>query len=83
MTARPDQFEAAITSAAVRALRKRAEALRKGASVGIAVLDRRPVVLVITSESATALRIAKSWDTIASDLEAESAIPARSIGERK
>jgi hypothetical protein len=48
-----DQLEADITAAAVRALRRRAEAIRKRASVGVSVLDgyRRPTILV-TSESA-------------------------------
>ena len=67
-----DAFERAILTSSINALRRRAEALRKRASIGVVVLDcyRRPV-LVITSESATAFKIAKSWDAVASDLEAE------------
>jgi hypothetical protein len=57
----PLDLEADITAAAVRALRRRAEAIRKRASD--------------TSESAVSLRIAKSWDAIADDLSC--AIPAR------
>lgn len=66
----PDPFERAITAAAVLALRRRAKSIRNRASVGVTVLDRSPPVMVITSESATALRIAKSFDLIAAEIEA-------------
>ena len=72
-----DPLESALVAGAIVALRNRAAKLRARASGGVTVLDRRPVVLVITSESATALRIAKSWDAIARDLESECANPAR------
>jgi hypothetical protein len=65
-----DALESAITAAAVRALRHRAEAIRKRAAVGVIVLDgyRRPVI-VVTSEAATAIKIAKSFDDIAVEIE--------------
>ena len=67
-----DQLEADITAAAVRALRKRAEAISKRAAPGVVVLDgyRRPVV-VITSETAASLKIAKDFDRIAAEIETE------------
>jgi hypothetical protein len=71
MTAQPlDPLEAAIRAAAARALRRRADAIRKRAAVGVTVLDRSPPVLVVTSESATALRIARDFSDLAGDLEA-------------
>jgi hypothetical protein len=78
MTGAPvDPFEAAMLTGAITALRQRAAAIRARASSGVTVLDRRPPVRVVTSESATSLRIAKSFDEIATDLESECAIPAR------
>ncbi len=73
--ARPlDPLEAAVRAGAINALRRRAEAIRKLAAPGISALDGyRPAVVVITSESATALKIARSWDAIAAKLEAEAA----------
>jgi hypothetical protein len=65
-----DPFEAAIAEAAIRALRRRANAIRQRAAPGVTRLDRPPVV-IITSESATALRIAKDFEAIADSLEAE------------
>jgi hypothetical protein len=62
-----DPFEAAMIAGAINALRRRAEAIRARASVGVTRLDQSPVV-IITSESATALRIAKDFDRIADDL---------------
>jgi hypothetical protein len=67
-----DPFEAAIAEAAIRALRRRANAIRQRAAPGVTVLDRRPPVRILTSESATALRIAKDFDRIA-DVLAEAA----------
>jgi hypothetical protein len=66
-----DRLEAAIAAGAVAALRRRAEAIRARASVGVTILDRPPV-RILTSESATALRIAKDFDRIA-DVLAEAA----------
>ena len=68
-----DPLERAIGAAAARALRKRASLLRAKASTGVTVIDRgqRPPVLVVASKSATFLKIAKSWDAIAAELEAE------------
>jgi hypothetical protein len=65
-------LEVAITAAAVRALRHRAEAIRKRASVGVTVLDRgrQRSVIQITSESATSLKIAKSFADIADERRA-------------
>ena len=78
MSARPrirpgyiDPLELAITGAVTKALRRRADAIRKRASPGITVLDRGPVVIIITSESATSLKIAKAFDEIGNDLEAD------------
>jgi hypothetical protein len=66
-----DALEADILAGAVRALRRRAALLRKKAASGVTVVDgyRRPV-LIVTSESAHAFKIAKSFDEIAADLEA-------------
>jgi hypothetical protein len=69
MTGAPDSFEAAFVAGAVRALRNRAAALKARASVGVTILDRRPPVRVVTSESATDLRIADSWESIADEME--------------
>ena len=71
MSAPRDDLEAAITAAAVRALRKRAAALRQRAADGVPVLDRDPVVLVVESKAAHAFRIAHNWDLIAAELERE------------
>ena len=72
-----DQLEAAITGAVTRELRRRADLLRRKSAPGVTVLDgyRRPTIIV-TSESAVSLRIAKSWDVIADDIEATTA-PSR------
>jgi hypothetical protein len=64
-------LELAFRHGAVRVLRRRAEALRKRASDGVIALDCTPAVIVLESESAHALRIARDWDRIASELEAE------------
>jgi hypothetical protein len=73
MTGAPvDPLEADVLSGAIRALRNRAAAIRKRAAPGVTRLDRPPGVIV-TSESATALRIAKDFDAIAAELEAEAA----------
>jgi hypothetical protein len=66
-----DPLEAAVLAGAINALRRRAAAIRKHAAPGIIVLDRSPPVVEITSESATSLKIAKSFDEIADDLETE------------
>lgn len=69
---RPPDLDLAITSGAISALRRRAAALRKRASGGVSVLDRRPVVLVVASESAHLFKIARQLDAIADSLlEAE------------
>jgi len=65
-----DQLEAEILTGAVRALHRRAAAIRQRAALGVTRLDRPPVVIV-TSESATALRIARDFDEIAAQIEAE------------
>jgi hypothetical protein len=62
-----DPLEAEIVTGAIRALRRRAEAIRARASANITIIDRPPV-RILTSESATALRIAKDFDRIADDL---------------
>jgi hypothetical protein len=73
MTGAPvDPFEAVILSGAINALRRRADAIRARASVYMTVLDRRPPVRIVTSESAHALRIAKDFDAIADAIESES-----------
>ncbi len=67
-----DPIEAVIVAGAVQALRRRAQAIRKRASSGVTVFDGyRPVVVVLTSESAHAYRTARDFDSIASELEAE------------
>jgi hypothetical protein len=60
-----NSLELVFRRGAVRVLRRRAEALH-----GVTVLDRTPVV-VVESESAHILRMARDWDRIASELEAE------------
>jgi hypothetical protein len=55
----------------IRALRRRAEALRARASVGVTILDRRPPVRIVTSESAHAFTIARDFDAIADAIESE------------
>jgi hypothetical protein len=65
-----DPLEAAIAEAAIRALRRRANAIRQRAAPGVTRLDRPPVVIV-TSESAHALRIARDFEAIADSLESE------------
>jgi hypothetical protein len=70
MTAPVDPFESAMLSGAIRALRRRANAIRQRAAPGVTRLDRPPVVIV-TSESAHALRIAKDFEAIADSLESE------------
>jgi len=67
-----DPLEAAMTAAVISVLRRRAAAIRERAAPGVTRLDRPPVV-IITSESETALRIAKDFDAIAAELEAEAA----------
>jgi hypothetical protein len=70
MTGAPvDPFETAVLAGAINALRRRAAAIRARASVGVTVLDRRPPVRIVTSESACALRIAKDFDAIADEIE--------------
>jgi len=78
MTGAPvDPLESAVLAGAVRALRRRAEAIRKRAAPGVTRLDRPPVVIV-TSESATSYKIAKDFDAIADAIESGMrAIPAR------
>jgi hypothetical protein len=66
-----DPLEAAIALGAVRALHRRADAIRARASVGVTILDRRPAVRIVTSESARAFKIARDFDAITDDLEAE------------
>ncbi len=67
-------LERAITDGAIAALRRRAETIRKRASISVIVLDGyQPVVVVLTSESAHAYRTARDFDAIASELEMEGA----------
>jgi len=67
-----DPLEMAIVAAAARALRRRAEAIRKRAAPGVTALDGyQPLVFVVTSEAAHALRIARDWDSMAAELERE------------
>jgi hypothetical protein len=70
-----DPLEHAITIAATRALRARAAVLRKRAAGGVTVVNcgDRPPVVVVASESAHALKIARDFDRIAAALEAERA----------
>ena len=72
-----DPLEPAFLEAAVRALRRRVEALRKLAAPGVTTLDGyNPIVLVTTSESAHAIKRATALDRVADDLEAEGAPPS-------
>jgi hypothetical protein len=64
-----DPLESALVAGAITALRNRAVALRKRATIGVTVLDRRPVVLVVTSEAAHALRVARDWEAVANEME--------------
>ncbi len=66
-----DPLETAIEAAVVRALRRRAEALRQRAAQGVDVLDCSPPVLVIESKSAHAFKIARDLDAIAAAVKAE------------
>lgn len=61
-----DPIEAAIIAAAVAALRKRAEAQRKLATDGSALIDGHGTEVVVHSpESALAARLASDLDAIA------------------
>lgn len=62
-----------IASGVIAALRNRAASIRKRAADGVTVLDRHPVVVIKTSESAHAYHVAKDWDEIANTLEEETA----------
>jgi hypothetical protein len=73
MSARPDALSLAITSGAITALRKRAKAIRdRAVKTGVSIIDS-PFVVIRTSESAHALKIAADLDRIADDLERRSA----------
>jgi hypothetical protein len=74
-----DALEADIL-AAVKALRRRADLLRKKAAPGVSALDGyRRATIGVTSESAVTLRIATSLDAIAADLEAGCPPTAREV----
>jgi hypothetical protein len=61
-----DLLEEAMIGGAIRGLRKRSEAQRQKAELGITVgIEKYPDVLIITSEAATALRIAADLAAIA------------------
>jgi len=63
------EAELAFLEGAVRALRRRAEAIRKKAALGVTSLDGyQPVVLVVDSKAAHLFRIARDWSAIADDL---------------
>jgi hypothetical protein len=66
-----DELEAAFTEGSIRALRRRAEVIRKRASVNVNVLDRSPPIIIVASDSAHAFKIARDWDRVAAALEAE------------
>ena len=68
---RPDAFSIAITSGAIRALRRVAARLRQRAAPGVTIPDRHPDVTIVNSKSAHLFRIARDLDAIADDLEAE------------
>jgi hypothetical protein len=67
----PDSLEAELTAAAARALRRRADNLRKRAALGVTVLDSPPGVVVIDGKSANLLRITGDWERIADELESQ------------
>jgi len=66
-----DPLEADMVGGAVRALRGRADALRKRAAPGGTGLDREPPVIIVASEAPHSLKIARDLDRIADALEAE------------
>jgi hypothetical protein len=66
--ARPDDFDLAATSGAVKTLRRRAAAIRKRASSGVTVIDGPPMTIVKTSEATHAFRVAADLDAIADRL---------------
>jgi cell division protein ZapA (FtsZ GTPase activity inhibitor) len=66
-----ERLEAAMLSGAINALRRRADALRQRASVGVTILDRKPPVVIVESKAAHLYRIARDLERVASDLEAE------------
>lgn len=74
MTRLTDPLERAVPAGAVRALRRQADAVRKRASVGVVVLDRRPPVIIVDLKAAHLYRIARDLDRVGSDLEAEAAL---------
>jgi hypothetical protein len=68
----PLDLEAEILTGAVRALRRRAAAIRERAAPGVTRLESyRPPVVIVTSESAHALRIARDFYSLADSLESE------------
>ncbi len=67
-----DPLEAAFLAGTISALRRRAEALRQRAQPGVTALDGyQPIVIVVASESATAIKIAKDFERIADELASE------------
>ncbi len=61
----PD-LKRAFIAGAISALRRRAEALRARAALGKTVTNAG--VVIIASEAAHALRIARDWETLADEL---------------
>jgi hypothetical protein len=60
----PHPLEAEMLAGSIRALRKRAEALRARASDGVVILDCKPAVLIVESKAAHLYRIARDFDAI-------------------
>jgi hypothetical protein len=72
MTGAPvDPLELAISVAVTRALRRRAEAIRKRAAPVVVLDGYRPAVRILESKAAHLHRIARDLDAIAAELEAE------------
>ncbi len=64
-----DPLHQAIATGTVRALRKRADLVRRRASEGVTIIDHDPPVVAISSEAATLFRIAKHIDALAAAVE--------------
>ena len=74
MTPAPETLETAIRSAAVRAVRKRAEAqLEKAKGGSFPAGDQFPGVMIRSRQAATAAALATGLAAIADELEAEGA----------
>jgi hypothetical protein len=63
-----DAIESAVAAAAQRALRCRADTLRRKAAGQISVVDGEPPIVIVASEVVPALRTAKMLDAIADEI---------------